>query len=489
MKTKTLLISLNIFLLTAAFLLPTFTFAQFTKLLDFDGVANGSWPNESALISDGTFLYGVTYSGGTSPYTTGVVTGCGTVYKIKPDGTGFSKLLDFAGVNGKWPLGSLFSDSTYLYGTTVYGGTNDSGIVFKIKTDGTEYSNLLDFAGPSNGSRPSGSFISDGTFLFGTTRTGGTTSNGTIYKIKHDGTGYTKLFDFSGTNGSQPNGSLLFDGNFLYGMTRSGGTNNLGTIFKIKTDGTGYSKLLDFSGVANGSEPYSSIISDGTFLYGTTRLGGTGSCTTSGCGTIFKIKPDGSSYSKILDFIGTNGKVPRGDLIYDGTFLYGTAPNGGTATKGVLFKIKHDGKEYSKLYDFTGSPNSTNPYGSLISDGTFLYGTSGLGGANNLRTIFKFKDTTKTTAVAENHAESGFTIYPNPATSILHIEATSPNEAATIVGYNTLGEKVFTTEKTPLSLRTEVGGEVNVSFLPTGMYFLNLTTQEGKIIMKKLVKE
>jgi hypothetical protein len=40
---------------------------------------------------------------------TGGISDSGTVFKIKPDGTGYVKLLDFAGsLNGKWPEGSLF---------------------------------------------------------------------------------------------------------------------------------------------------------------------------------------------------------------------------------------------------------------------------------------------------------------------------------------------------------------------------------------------
>ncbi len=95
---------------------------------------------------------------------------------------------------------------------------------------------------------------------------------------------FTDLLDFTGTaNGKNPYGSLISDGTFLYGMTYAGGVNNLGTIFKIKPDGTGYLKLLDFSGTANGSNPYGSLFYDGTFLYGMTYAGGANSD-----GTIFK---------------------------------------------------------------------------------------------------------------------------------------------------------------------------------------------------------
>jgi hypothetical protein len=55
----------------------------------------------------------------------------GTLFKIKPDGSGYVKLLDFDGSNGANPAGSLISDSTYLYGMTGKGGTYDSGTIFK----------------------------------------------------------------------------------------------------------------------------------------------------------------------------------------------------------------------------------------------------------------------------------------------------------------------------------------------------------------------
>ena len=106
------------------------------------------------------------------------------------------------------------------------------------------------------------------------TEYGGSNDLGTIFKIKPDGTGYTKLLDFTNANGSYPWGSLISDGTFLYGMTLSGGTWDFGTIFKIKPDGTGYVKLLDFEGTSKGSNPLGDLISDGTFLYGMTSSGG-----------------------------------------------------------------------------------------------------------------------------------------------------------------------------------------------------------------------
>src|SRR4051812_21895375 len=108
-----------------------------------------------------------------------------------------------------------------------------------------QYTKLFDFTNDSlSGGNAWGSLISDGTFLYGMTQTGGTSIYGTIFKIKKDGTGYSTLFNFSGNaNGGHPMGSFISDGSFLYGMTRDGGLSGYGILFKIKPDGTGFTKL------------------------------------------------------------------------------------------------------------------------------------------------------------------------------------------------------------------------------------------------------
>jgi len=320
----------------------------------------------------------------------------------------FTKLLDFEGAsNGSKPWGSLISDGTFLYGMTEDGGSKNLGTIFKIKQDGTGYTKLLDFTGV-NGAYPWGSLISDGTFLYGMTTYGGTIGDGIIFKIKPDGTGYEKLLDFDDrTNGSFPSESLIYDGTFLYGMTETGSFAGLGTIFKIKPDGTGYEKLLDFDGISNGRNPKGSLISDGTFLYGTT------SDFFTPWGTIFKIKPDGAGYQKLHDFsVGSNGKDPWGSLISDGTFLYGMTTSGGTVGLGTIFKIKPDGTGYIKLLDFVGTSNGSSPTGDLIYAGNILYGMTNAGGTSGSGTIFKIKtDGTGYTKLLDFDGTKGS--YPN----------------------------------------------------------------------------
>ena len=164
--------------------------AQFTKLLDFSGALNGKRPYGN-LVSDGIFLYGMTQIGGTGDY--------GTILKISPDGSGYSKLFDFNHANGSTPCGSLFYDGIFLYGTTSNGGANNDGTLFRIKPDGSGDSIIHNFDSPKGHNPFYGSLISDGTYLYGTTLYGGQDDQGVVYKVKLDGTAYTLLYEFQQT--------------------------------------------------------------------------------------------------------------------------------------------------------------------------------------------------------------------------------------------------------------------------------------------------
>lgn len=436
--------------------------AQCTKFYDFDSI-NGSTPLGS-LIFDGTFMYGMTLFGGTNDL--------GIIFKIKPDGTGFSKLLDFAGsTNGSNPWGSLISVGTFLYGMTPGGGTNNKGVIFKIQPDGTGYSKLHDFIG-TDGSSPNGDLFSDGTFLYGMTSNGGANGYGVVFKIMLDGTGYSKLIDFAGTsNGSYPHGSFISDGTFLYGMTNGGGLSNYGTIFKIKPDGTGYSKLLDLTGTANGKYSGSTLISDGTFLYAITRNGG-----INNMGVIIKIKPDGTNFSKLLDFTGANGCTPMGSLIFDGTFLYGTTRYGGADSSGVIFKIKSDGTNYVNLLDFASTSVGKNPFSTFISDSSYLYGMTAYGGINGYGTIFKYALVTN--EITEKNTSINFNIYPNPTKGTFTI-VTKENDYRLIIT-NVLGENVYQSETKNQKF------EIDLSKQPKGIYFVKIYDSK-EIRTKKVI--
>jgi|GEM_PF-1259861 len=358
--------------------------AQFTQIFSFSNQISSHANIYGDLFFDGTYLYGMTENGGSI--------GCGDIFKIKPDGTGYDTLHNFKSATGCFPYGSLIFDGTFLYGLTYQGGANNLGVIFKIMPNGTGYSVLYDFAGTPDGANPKGTLTYDGTYLYGTTTAGGintscsNTGCGTIFKIKPDGTSYTKLHDmlFS-PGGPGPQAALLYDGTYLYGMNTYGGGSGYGFIFKIMPNGTGYIDIYDFPG-ATGINPYGSLISNGIYLYGMTSGGNNPNSST-----IFKITKNGGNMTVLHSFSGTNndGYNPWGSLFYDGTYLYGMTKEGAAGVLGGIFKILPSGSGYNQLYSFNGVNSGAGPYGSLISDGTFLYGMTN--GNNAVGNIFKYK--------------------------------------------------------------------------------------------------
>jgi uncharacterized repeat protein (TIGR03803 family) len=290
----------------------------------------------------------------------------------------YTKLLEFNGSNGSQPFGSvILSDND----SVLYGMTNGNTL-FSVHTDGTSYQILHTFT--TDASFPYGSLIRSGNALYGMTSQGGF-GYGTIFTINTDGSGYNVLYNFKNDSindfGANPVGTLTISGNVLYGMTYGGGS-NYGNVFSIHTDGSAYTDLLIFNGT-NGQFPgYGALVLSGGILYGTTLYGG-----TSGGGVLFSIDTNGTGYNKLIDFNITNGERPFGSVTLSGNVLYGNTNGGGIYNKGTLYSIHSDGTGYSKLVDFNGS-NGQSPMGSLTLSNNLLYGTTGSGGTNNLGIVF-----------------------------------------------------------------------------------------------------
>lgn len=391
-----------------ALLICTFSIgqAQFTKMFDLSGAETGCYPYMIALTGDGTWLYGTASNSG--------LNGSGTIYKIKYDGTDFTKIFDFNDSIGSSPESGVYFDGTYLYGNCRSGGIYDFGTLYKIKPDGSDYQVLKDFDGEGDGGIPRGHMYSDGTYLYGVCTQYGLYMGGILYKIKPDGSDFTILRSFgSGESGNTLYGGVISDGTYLYGMTVGGGTAHLGVAYKIKPDGTDYSEIINFTDDPNGAWGYGSFVSDGTYLYGITNNGG-----EDNRGTIFRVKPDGSDFLQLHDFANFDGAQPLGSLIIANDKLYGMAELGGTYGLGTMYQLEKDGTGFELLMEFDG-PNGSLPFGTLFYDNGAIFGVTSEGGATGFGIIFRWGEITS--AIVEN-TNSSIKIFPNPTSGNIHIE-------------------------------------------------------------------
>jgi len=196
---------------------------------------DGASPN-GGLILSGNTLYGATYNGGTS--------GGGTVFAINTDGTGFTNLHSFPRSNGANPNGGLILSGSTLYGTTYDGGgglgSSGCGTVFAVSTNGTGFTNLYSFTrcgfGNSDGANPHAGLVLSGSTLYGTAVLGGSfgSGDGTLFAVNTDGTGFTNLHNFGFSDGNYPSAGLVLSGNTLYGTATFGGSSAYyGTVFSL----------------------------------------------------------------------------------------------------------------------------------------------------------------------------------------------------------------------------------------------------------------
>jgi uncharacterized repeat protein (TIGR03803 family) len=193
--------------------------------------------------------------------------------------------------NGVFPSARLMSSGGTLYGTTEQGGSYGSGTIFSVVTNQPASFSILHYfaaVGGVNGTNNEGAYsfsglvLSGGT-LYGTALGGGTYGNGTVFAVNTNTLVFTDLYNFTGGNdGSGPHAGLTLSGHTLYGTTSSGGAYTNGTLFAINTDGSGFTNLYSFTGGGDGADPQTDLILSGNTLYGTAASGG-----ISGNGTVF----------------------------------------------------------------------------------------------------------------------------------------------------------------------------------------------------------
>jgi uncharacterized repeat protein (TIGR03803 family) len=344
----------------------------------FAGREGGLASGQVLRGSDGNF-YATSPSGGSAFD--------GALLKITPSGA--TKILhEFTGADGQYPVAGLVEGPDgKLYGSASGGGASGAGTLFRISPDGQF--ELLHELAPDEGAGPESELVlaPDGNF-YGTTVAGGKGFVGTIVRMTLDGH-VRKIFDFAdAATLSEPVGMTVTPDGDLVGVALqsasvAGCSSSCGGIFRLSTDGNMFRArvLRDKEGTFPIGAPM--IGSDGN-VYGTAELGGNdGAC----CGTLWRYRPDGR-FEVIHRFHGNGGANPRGRLLQasDGN-LYGTAAGGGALNEcgggcGSLFRMTPDGT-YQTLYRLSLSDGAF-PFSGLVesTDGS-LYGLTTLGGGRD----------------------------------------------------------------------------------------------------------
>ena len=266
----------------------------------------------------------------------------------------FTARPDYTNSDGAFPYAGLFLSGNTLYGAAEFGGSSGNGTVFAVNTDGTGFSVLHSFTvtfSPHytncDGAGPRAGVILSGNTLYGTTQGGGSSGKGTVFAVNTDGTGFATLHSFTTTphstnsEGAAPDSPLILSGRTLYGTTVSGGTAGNGTVFTLNTDGTSFSTLHSFTesfGSArvnsDGVSPLGPLVLSGNVLYGTAQAGG-----SSGQGTVFSLQTNGTGFTNVHNFRSNSGGANPNGLIRRGTALYGTTFLGGSSGQGTVFSL------------------------------------------------------------------------------------------------------------------------------------------------------
>ena len=355
---------------------------HYKRLRSFSG-PDGSKPYAKlTLASDGAF-YGTTSAGGANNH--------GTLFKLTSDEQ-YTVIWNFGALptdaSSPWSEVVEGGDGA-LYGTTVSGGSSTNGTVFKVNKDGSNFNILYSF--PTGSPRPYAGLTDDKAgALYGTTSRYGPPFDN-IYSLNQDGTGFRILYDQIPCNHEDfwPEAPLIIgtDGG-LYGTGNGGGADSFhGMIFRLDRDTGTFTVLYSFPGQFTNYVGLKSALmeaSDG-LLYGTIRDEG----------ILFRIAKDGSNYAIIHRFGDQHDTSPGGQLVAGADeSLYGvTGVRWGTGGGGgwdTIFKINKDGTGHTVLHRFGVAPDGSSPGSGLARgfDGAF-YGTTVLGGDSGQGTIYK----------------------------------------------------------------------------------------------------
>jgi uncharacterized repeat protein (TIGR03803 family) len=296
------------------------------------GAEQGGIPTNVSSLTDGPdgFLYGIYVTGGSnSPPSHG------TLFRLLRDGNGFQILGKV--VSPSSPLS--FGMKGQLFGLTF-------STLYRLGTDGSNFQTLVTFpaTGPGTPQAEGGLVHASDAFIYGVTDNGGSFGFGTVFRLHEDGSAFQVIYEPSSVMDGGHYRAPAFEGSdgFLYGAL---GENSFGVdsvIWRIRKDGTGWQVLKRIS--QNGRGTNGVVEAGDGFLYGCDPV----------TGRLFRLARDGSSFTIVHSFPGTEGFPLTPIAIVRGADqrLYGLTDKDGSAGRGTLFRINADGSRFALQWDF-----------------------------------------------------------------------------------------------------------------------------------------
>ena len=348
-----------------------------------------------------------------------------TVLTMVPAGQAqtFQLLHTFTGPDGAGPNGLIMDRGGRLYGGASGGGANNLGLVYRaMELGGWIVAPLHQFSPPlTNGDGPAAPVFGPDGNIYGVTGGGGDLAGncvsdgegcGVVFKLQPPAIACgsvlcawneTVLYKFTGHpgDGDTPSSGVAFDaaGN-LYGTTSYGGNGTCaqpplpnygcGIVYQLSHSAGGWTEtvIYNFQGANDGHSPAGTLIVDRAGnLYGTAQGG------SSGDGVVYELSPSNGAWTQTIlhSFQGSDGSYP-GALIADSSGnLYGITGLGGPQNVGTVFQLTQPGTwNFQTLYSFSSTANGTYPEGGLTRDsaGNF-YGATQDGGTYNYGVAFK----------------------------------------------------------------------------------------------------
>jgi len=177
----------------------------------------------------------------------------------------------------------------------------------------------------------------------------------------------------------------------LWTSLSSGGANGYGVLYSINPDGSNGEVAINFDGT-NGADPSGNLVQtpDGK-LYGTTRSGG-----LYNMGVLFCFNPANDKYTVVHYFDSITGWAPRDLMLAANGKLYGITQAGGTYNStlsphgcGVFFSFNIEDSLFRKIVDFDNI-NGQNPQGIMQATSGGIFGMTREGGDYGVGTIFGY---------------------------------------------------------------------------------------------------